>query len=246
MAALAIASWRAAVLGRWTARIFGTLVVLLILNPQSLTATEKLQFLGLSGMVAGLLIAWKWEGAGGLLTAAAFAFLAAIGRGHLGWALVLPAAIAVVHVACWARLHSAAPAGLAPWNVPRALVGLPVAFIVVFLLLCAGEIFPHPPLMAPALAPSAELAGVWHSDGVELVIHGNASVTGSVHGSAISEGRITNGRSWFGKLMHFNAQYLVTGRAVGKPFTIPLLQRSNVLDGALFVDGRPAQVTLRK
>ena len=75
MAAWAIGSWRAALAGRWTARILGTLVFLLYLAfvfgeglPLSshLTVLEKLQFLGVAGLILGLPLAWKWEGAGGL------------------------------------------------------------------------------------------------------------------------------------------------------------------------------------
>ena len=101
MAALAVASWRVAVMGRWTARILGTLMVLLFLAllvgegmpaVSQLTASEKLSFLGMAGLTVGLLLAWKWEGLGGMVSVAGFALLVAIGREHLRmWAFRLPA-----------------------------------------------------------------------------------------------------------------------------------------------------------
>src|ERR1017187_7905581 len=92
MNALLIASWRVAVAGRWTARIVGTLMFLLFLafflgegppHLSSLTSTERLQFLCIAALFLGLVIAWKWEGLGGLITVAAFSFLVAINANHL-------------------------------------------------------------------------------------------------------------------------------------------------------------------
>ena len=87
MNALRIASWRAAVIGRWTACILGTLMFLLFLvfffgegppHLSSLTSTERLQFLCMATLFLGLVVAWKWEGLGGFVTVAGFIFLVAI------------------------------------------------------------------------------------------------------------------------------------------------------------------------
>ena len=121
MATLAIFTWRAAVLGRWTARVLGTLMVLLFLafligegppNPSKLSNADRLQFLGLLALFFGLAIAWKWEGQGGLLSIAGLALIVALGRTHLTmWTFWLPAAIGLVHVICWARLRRPVPSG---------------------------------------------------------------------------------------------------------------------------------------
>jgi hypothetical protein len=61
---------------RWTARVLGTLVLLLFLvfligegapKPSILTAHEKLMFAALGVMLLGLIVAWRWAGIGGLL-----------------------------------------------------------------------------------------------------------------------------------------------------------------------------------
>src|ERR1017187_2052874 len=148
MATLAIATWRAAVLGRWMARILGTLMVLLFLallfgegppNPSKLSTAEKLQFAGMIALFFGLALAWKWEGLGGLLSVAGFLLLVALGRSHLTmWAFWLPAAIGLVHTICWARLRVAAPPGLAPWHLSRPAMAAIVTLLALFLFLCAN------------------------------------------------------------------------------------------------------------
>ncbi|MGA2143698.1 MAG: hypothetical protein ABSH49_01805 [Bryobacteraceae bacterium] len=270
MAALANASWRIAVMGRWTARILGTLIVLLFLAllvgegmpaVSQLTASEKLSFLGMAGLTVGLLLAWKWEGLGGMVSVAGFALLVAIGREHLRmWAFWLPALVAIVHILCWERLRTDAPAGLAPWRLSRTVVLGLLALLALFLLLCANEIFVRPPLMTPALSPSADLVGTWRATpagtAVVLTIHADAAVTGQVGGIGITEARIVRNRSWFGKLMHFNSEYLIEGalasevrvseRAAGKQFTIPLSARGEALDGSLFLAGQPWRLSLER
>ncbi len=60
----------------WSARIMGVLLVLLFLtfaageglpNPANLKVNEAFMFLGLLTMVAGILVALKWEGPGAVL-----------------------------------------------------------------------------------------------------------------------------------------------------------------------------------
>jgi len=73
---------------RWTARILGTLFVLLVLvfavgeglpRPSMLTPRDKMMFLALGLMLAGLVLAWKWAGRGGLLALAGYLLFTAIG-----------------------------------------------------------------------------------------------------------------------------------------------------------------------
>ncbi|MGA2258600.1 MAG: hypothetical protein ABSG53_28375 [Thermoguttaceae bacterium] len=67
---------------RWTARIIGTLLLLLIAvfaigegmpNPLSLSIRELLLFAALATMIVGLVFAFRWEGIGGLLILGGFA-----------------------------------------------------------------------------------------------------------------------------------------------------------------------------
>ena len=73
---------------RWTARILGTLFVLLILvfafgegvpHPSMLTLRDRLMFLALGVMLTGLVLAWKRAGMGGLLALAGYLLFVAIG-----------------------------------------------------------------------------------------------------------------------------------------------------------------------
>src|ERR1039457_5735149 len=115
MNAFQIASWRVAVAGRWTARIVGTLLFLLFLafffgegppDLSRLTSAERLQSLCVAALLLGLVIAWKWERLGGLITVAGFAFLVALNANHLRmWALCVPAIAGAMHIASWARLR---------------------------------------------------------------------------------------------------------------------------------------------
>ena len=259
------AARQAAVIARWTARIAGTLMALFFLaffvgegfpNIFRLPWRETLSVLTISAVVAGLLLAWKWEGLGGALVLAAVGLMPLIGmmRG-IGFFLV-PAAIGLLHVVCWWRLRSAGVG----WEVPRKIlivVGLAVA---VFILLCANEAFGMPPLMTPAFHPPPELVGTWEAklgsmDAV-FTINPDASVSGRIGEAPLIDGRMIYNRSWFGKFMHWRTDYLIMGRlsqvvrpserVAGDRFTAPLMPRGVGLEGALFLSQQPLGLKLRK
>jgi hypothetical protein len=215
-----------------------------------LTLLERLQAPGVAGLFFGLPIAWKSEGVGGLITVAGFGFLAAIGAGNVHrWAIYMPVSAGALHFASWGRLRMAAPASIVPWRLPPFIsVSLLIARVG-FVLLSANEILGQPPLMTPALHPDIGLAGGWHGVGpisVEFLIHSDTSVTGSVGGTAIAEGHIIYGRSWFGRLLHINSPHRVTGRVAGERFTAPIEPVGDALDGSLFLRNRPLHVTFTR
>jgi hypothetical protein len=263
MHAFQVATWRAAVIGRWTARIAGTLMLLLFLafffgeGPPEfsrLTTAERLQWFGLTTTFLGLAIAWKWEGLGGLIALAGFpAVMAGTGGNLRVWAFCVPAIIAVVHIASWGRLRNGAPTGLGPWRLPRSVVFSLLGLLAVFLALSANEIFGQPPLMTPKLHPDGELTGAWYGipnrgSAVEFIIHSDGSVTGTVGEAALTEGRIAYGRSWYGRMLHLNAPYIIAGRLsnAGDRFTMPLEIRGDILDGSLFLKNRPQRLMLTR
>lgn len=98
-------------IARWTATILGTLFVLMFLalvfgegppNPFKVSATENLSFFLMTVLFLGLVLAWFREGLGGAITVAAFAALVLISRSYLHLpALLIPAAIGVLHMICW-------------------------------------------------------------------------------------------------------------------------------------------------
>jgi hypothetical protein len=82
-------SKNAAALCRWTARIVGTLLVLIcvsiavgqgIPNPFTQPARVQVGFLALALIIIGILAGWRWELSGGIMSL-------------LGWCLFLPAVI---------------------------------------------------------------------------------------------------------------------------------------------------------
>lgn len=248
MATMAIATWRAAVLGRWTARILGALMVLLFIafllgqgppNPFQLTAVEKLQFFGMIALFFGLVLAWKWEGLGGLLCVAGFALMVIAGHSHFTpWPFWVAAAIGLVHMICWERLRAAAPAGQVASHLSWPGFGVLLTILALFLFLCANETFGNPPLMTPPLHPFPPLAGAWHATDVMLTIHPDASVTGTIQGLTVTSARIAYRQSWFGRLMHLNSEYMIVGELDGNAFTIALWPRGGGLAGSFYAGGQ--------
>ena len=259
------AARQAAVIARWTARIAGTLMALFFLaffvgegfpNIFRLPWRESLSVLTISAVVAGLLLAWKWEGLGGALVLAAVGLMPLIGmtRG-IGFFLV-PAAIGLLHLVCWWRLRSAGVG----WEVPRKIlivVGLAVAVLI---LLCANEAFGMPPLMTPPFHPPPDMVGTWEaklgSTDAVSTIHPDASVSGRIGDATLIGGRMIYNRSWFGKFMHWRTDYLIMGklsqvvrpseRVAGDGFTAPLSMKGVGLEGALFLSQQPLGLKLRK
>ncbi|MGA2771822.1 MAG: hypothetical protein ABSG26_13505 [Bryobacteraceae bacterium] len=254
----------AAVIARWTARIAGTLMALFFLaffvgegfpNIFRLPWRESLSVLALSAVVAGLLLAWKWEGLGGAVVLAAVGLMPLIGTRGIGLLLV-PAAIGLLHLVCWWRLRSAGVG----WEVPRKVLIVVGLAVGVFILLCANEAFGMPPLMTPAFHPPRDMVGTWEAklgsmDAV-FTINPDASVSGRIGDATLTNGRMIYNRSWFGKLMHWRTDYLRMGklsrvvrpseRVAGDGFTAPLTMRGVGLEGALFLSQQPLGLKLRK
>jgi hypothetical protein len=253
------ASWRAAVIGRWTARIAGTLLFLLFLafvfgegppNLSRLTFAERWQALSIAALFLGLPIAWKWEGLGGLIAVAGFGLLCALSASNpQRWVLLVPALVGALHVASWGRLRMGAPASLVPWRLPHSVTASLLVVLAAFLLLCANEIFGQPPLMTPTLHPDRSLVGVWYGTGpkpVEFLIHSDGSVTGTVAEFVVAGAHIFYGRSWFGQLLHINSPYRIMGRLSGDRFAAPFECIDDTLDGSLFLQNRPMRLLLTR
>jgi len=265
-------TWQAALAGRWTARILGSLMVLFILTfvfgegPPPLlrmTAREQLYALGMSSLFLGLVVAWFREGWGGLMSVLGWAFLSVLARRPaLDLPLSIPAAVGLLHLLCWLRLHLPAPApGASNWATGpqvRSLVLLLSISLGIFVLLCANEIFGQPPLMTPAGPPPAGIVGTWSANlttvtrqplqdeiPVVFTIGPDGSVSGTVGNAALTSGQILPNRSWFGRLMNWRAPYEIRGAlsqevrsyggTAGDRFTAGLDLRGSELDGALFL-----------
>jgi hypothetical protein len=224
---------------------------------------EQLYTLAFAGLFGGLVIAWFWEGWGGALSLAAWGFLAILAR-RPPWDLPLsiPAAAALIHLLCWWRLRGPAPvqpgAGTAVSAHHKTLFAFLWACLAVFVLLCANEMFGNPPLMTRSGPPPAWMVGTWSAESptvtgrrlpvaisVELTIAPDGSVAGSIGGADLIGGRLTENRSWFGRLMHWRTEYFIQGslsRAVefyggtaGDRFCVPINVSAQGLDGSLFL-----------
>jgi hypothetical protein len=252
MMTLDAASWRAAVVGRWTARIVGTLMALFFLaflvgeGPPPIFRLgwrEGLEFAGMAGVFLGLLLAWKWERCGGLVTLAGFASLVAFDWRLSSSAIVLiPAAAGALHVLCGWRIAWGRPSSGADWALPRTALWIAGAAVGVFILLCANEMFGDPPLMTAALRPSPGMVGRWHGEladpaplRVEFAISADGEVSGRVGDAAFTGGRIGNNRSWFGNLMHWREPFEIRG----KGFTAGAAIRGREMRAFLVFAGSP-------
>ena len=261
MTTLASATWRAGVVGRWIARIVGTLMALFFLAflvgegvPPifKLSWRESLEFTGMAAVFLGLLLAWKWERCGGLVTVAGFASLVAFDWRLSSSAIILiPAAVGALHILCGWRMAWGPPSSGAAWALPRTALWIVAAAVGFFILLCANEMFGQPPLMTPALRPSPSMVGRWHGEladparlRVEFQISADGDVSGRVGDAAFAGGRIGNNRSWFGNLMGWREPYEIRG----KGFTAGVAMRGQDMRAFMCFAGSPTGwgLTLRK
>jgi len=100
---------------RWTARILGTLFVLLILvfalgegmpRRWMLTPRDKFMFLALGVMLMGLVLAWKWAGVGGLLALAGCLLFHVVGGLRTMLSPFMVAGVAgCLHLLAWWASH---------------------------------------------------------------------------------------------------------------------------------------------
>jgi hypothetical protein len=234
----AIGLLRIAVVGRWIARIMGTLMALFFLafvvgeGPPPLfrlSLQQNLHFLGLTALFVGLLLAWKWQLWAGLIPLVGFVLLVLIEeagvRPFASGLFLLPAATAVLNLLCWWRLRAGAPTGGLTWQVPRPALLVVGVCVAAFVALCANEVFGNPPLMTPSFRPPAAMVGEWRAPltrvlsepassalDVVFVIDADGSVTGRVSDAALVNGRMEYNRSWFGKLMNWREDYAIRGR----------------------------------
>jgi len=102
---------------RWLTRILGILLIFVIVlfavgeglpNPLALTANEQLGLVALIIMLAGLILAWKFEGMGGLLVIIGYIFFCIIERQILrqGVFFIFPV-VGLSFLLCWRRTRKA-------------------------------------------------------------------------------------------------------------------------------------------
>jgi hypothetical protein len=208
-------------------------------------------------------IAWFWEGWGGLLSLSGWAFLAVLAR-RPPWDLPfsIPAVAGLLHLVCWWRLRSPAPTlepvSAAAMGRLKILYALLWVSLATFILLSANEIFGNPPLMTRSGQQAAEMVGTWsatlttvsrqplpHEILAVLSIGPDGSVTGVIGNAEVISGRLERNRSWFGRLMNWRTDYVIRGTlsrvvesyggTAGDRFSAPLNPRGSELDGSLFL-----------
>jgi hypothetical protein len=228
-----------------------------------MTAREQLYALGMGSLFLGLVVAWFWEGWGGLLSVLGWGLLAVLAK-RPAWDLPfsIPAAAGLLHLLSWWRLRgSVLPPEAANWaSIPhvRTLFLFLLAILGAFVLLCANEIFGQPPLMTPAGPLPTEIVGTWYAnlttvsgqplpDGILVVftIGPDGSASGTVGDATLTNGRLRPNRSWFGRLMNWRAPYEIRGalsqevrsygETAGDRFAAGLSLRGSELHGALFL-----------
>lgn len=255
---------RAARVGRWVARIFGTLMVLLFLvlffgeGPprfSQFTTREWLIFFAWVVLELGLILAWVWEGLGGLLTLAGFLFLGLLDRRVLGMGpVLLCAATGCLHLLCWWKLRARRepPPSSVRQRVFLAILWTGVGIIV---LLLANEALLTPPLMTPAFKLPPVMVGAWQAKvkeiNVALSIRSDGALSGTIGDATVANGRIIGNRSWLGRTLNWRSDYLILGNLSGsvmaspprkwRRFSAPINLGGNDLVGTLFLFGRTGQ-----
>ncbi len=96
---------------RWAARVLTLLLVMLFAtmafgeglpSPWILTRPEKLAFLALIVMLAGLVSAWRWEAVGGILILVGYAFFALVNHQVIiSWAFSLFPVAGILFLLSW-------------------------------------------------------------------------------------------------------------------------------------------------
>jgi len=133
----------------------------------------------------------------------------------------------------------------------RTALWTTAAVVGIFLFLCANERLGDPPLMTPALHPSADLLGRWQGkledpagSDVEFLIAADAGVSGHVGDKTITGGWIANNRSWFDSITSWREPYKIRARE----FTAEVNSGEGELGAFILPEGsnRAWRVTLRK
>jgi len=228
-----------------------------------MSVRELFYALGLGSLFLGLIVAWFWEGWGGLLSLAGWGLLAILAN-RLPWDLPfsIPAAIGLLHLLCWWVLRGPVPPSSPVNSTARAgfstLYTLLCVPLAAFILLCANEIFGQPPLMTRTGRPPAEMTGTWYANltmvsgqrlpaeiPVVFTIGPDGSVSGTVGNAALTKGQFVGNRSWFGRLTNWRTDYLIRGTlsrvvesyggTAGDRFSAPLNLRGSELGGSLFL-----------
>jgi hypothetical protein len=260
----------AAEIGRWVARVLGSLLALMFLaffigegiaKPSELTFREALTLLGFVLAIIGLTLAWFRPALGGGLAMAGYLLHASITpRSALNPIIAAVFVAGALHVVCWARLHVEPAQPAARWRIPKPVLLGGGAVLGVFIILAVNEAFGMPPLMTPVLRPAPELSGEWIAQAggsdVRLTVHPDGSVTGTISDAALTNARIINNRSWFGRLMNWRTPYLImgglshtvrlSGRVEGAGFTAPLTPAAGRLRGVIFLNRLPVSLLLRR
>ena len=96
---------------RWTARIVGTAILALVVaiaigeglpNPVGQSLDVNLLSVAMLTMMVGLIVAWKWEGVGGLLILSGWAFFAVVNHGVRFNVVFGPLLVTgIMYVVCW-------------------------------------------------------------------------------------------------------------------------------------------------
>ena len=241
---------------RWTARGLGGLTALYFLYqllrtgipaPSLLTTGESVAVLGIAISFAGMFIVWMWEGAGGGLMVGGYMLAAATLSPMLSLRIFHVMAFSgALFVAAWwlgnkqgKPVRRKLPAGVTGWFFTwrKALAAGGGLLGLLFL----NELFITPPLMSPGIEVDPAIAGRWEgrsailSDWVRqhrLMVFVNIGVDGMVKGGVgdaeLAGGRIAANRSWFGSVLGWRSEYIISGTLTGMVVAPESIARAEV------------------
>ncbi|HVN75194.1 MAG TPA: hypothetical protein VMT19_02675 [Thermoanaerobaculaceae bacterium] len=256
---------------RWSARVLGALVVVLCVTYFAQagaaayplrTTRDAIGFIALGACLAGMIVAWWWEGVGGALILGGYLVNVAASRGALASRafLAIPVAGALFLLVWWARRPEprAAAGGAVRSGRLRADWVRRGAFVAAFVLvaLIASEVVLPTPLGLGDSPLPARVTGRWEARGKVVnswgppgeiafvfIVDAGGSVEGTIGASVLHGARLVRNRTWFGRALHLRSDYLLKGPlrdpitpSLGltcATFALPLDVNGGLLEGAL-------------
>jgi hypothetical protein len=227
---------------RWIAHVLSVLILFFFLvmiggavmqgDAPHLEGRVALVFGALAVQLIGLLVAFRKEVPGGLMVVAGYvAHAALMPETALNPYFASLPITGLLRLACaWLEGHlRPAPQAVAGRRASHRFAIAVSLIVAVFLGLVSSEIFMSPPLMAPRqIAAPAELVGTWQGEGrvaqawvrqrtvpVRLTVDANGAAEGTIGDARFLEGRLLPNRSWLGRALRIQSDYLFRGQLEG-------------------------------
>jgi len=227
---------------RWVAHVLSALIIFFFAvmiggeamqgQTPDLQPREVLVFAAMAVQLIGLLVAFRKETPGGLIVLVGYLLQAVLHpRSALNPYFAILPFTGLLRLSCaWLQRHQAPPPPAVTGKRASHRIAIAVCLLVaVFLGLVSSEIFMSPPLMAPRhVAVPAGLVGVWQGEArvanrwvqhrrlpVKLAVDASGMAEGTIGDARFLGGELLPNRSWFGRALRLQTEYMFRGRLEG-------------------------------